>query len=79
MAPYFAHRYWSPTLGMPAVRLSMADDHGGEFWRIIPVDGSSAKYREDRDAALDAIEDAIARGDDPGEVLQPDNEEGLTP
>lgn len=68
MSAYFAHRFWSPTLGGNAVRLSMADDHGGEHWRIIPIDGNAEKYRKDRDAALDTIEDAIARGDDPGEV-----------
>jgi hypothetical protein len=65
---YREYRHYSPTFGMNAVRLSMVDWHGGEFWRIIAIDGNAEKYREDRDLALDAIEDAIARGDDPGEV-----------
>lgn len=54
-------------LGCDAVRLSMVDAHGGEFWRVIPRE-SGAAYREARDAALDEIEDAIAAGVEPGEV-----------
>ena len=59
------------------MRLSMVDARGGEFYRIILVqsgfvrddDGKRVpRYRADRDRALDAIEGAIARGDEPGEV-----------
>ena len=67
MSVYSAHEFWSPLLGMRAVRLSMADARGGEYWRIIPrLDGK--RYRTDRDAALDAIEEAMARRREPGEV-----------
>ena len=59
------------------MRLSMVDARGGEFYRIILVssgfvrddDGKRVpRYRADRDRALDAIEVAMARGDEPGEV-----------
>lgn len=68
MSGYSAHRYWSPMLGCDAVRLSMVDDRGGEFFKIIPVDAPGQPYRTARDAALDAIENAIAAGAQPGEV-----------
>jgi hypothetical protein len=55
----------------------MVDARGGEFYRIILVssgfvrddDGKRVpRYRVDRDRALDAIEAAMVRGDEPGEV-----------
>ena len=83
MSGYHEYRYWSPTLGGDAVRLSMVDKRGGEFYRIILVssgfvrddDGKRvSRYRVERDRALDAIEDAVRRsdqhgGDEPGEVV----------
>lgn len=60
-------RFWSPTLGTDAVRLSVVDDRGGEFYRIIPA-VVGRKYREERDRVLDELEDAIASGAEPGEV-----------
>ena len=67
MSVYREMRFWSPVLGCDAARLSMVDERGGEFWRVVPVSGGKA-WREARDRALDAIEDAVARGDEPGEV-----------
>ncbi len=61
-------RFWSPTLGCNAARISMTDRHGGEFFKIIPRDASAKAYREAREKALDEIEDAIAARQQPGEV-----------
>lgn len=77
MPAFREHRFWSPMLGCDATRLSMTDARGGEFFKIIPVQSGVAldrdgkrvpRYRVDRDAALDAIEDAVASGQEPGEV-----------
>lgn len=67
MSIYRAYHYWSPTLGVQAVRLSMVDAHGSEFYSVIADEGGKS-YRAARDTALDAIEDAIAEGQQPGEV-----------
>jgi len=66
---YSEHSFWSPMFGAPAVRLSMVDDRGGEFWRVIERDQSAKRYREARDLVLDEIEAAISRGAEPGEVV----------
>jgi hypothetical protein len=75
MIGYATMRFWSPLLGSPAVRLSMVDDRGGEFYSIIAVDRSAKAYRAARDRALDAIEEAIYRGDEPGEVRHEERSE----
>ncbi len=69
MSVYSEYRHWSPTLGCDAVRLSMVDERGGEFYRIIPV-VSGRGWRAARDEALEVIEDAIIRGAEPGEVSE---------
>lgn len=46
----------------------MADEHNGEHFKIIAVDGTFKENRRAREEALDAIQDAIERGDEPGEV-----------
>lgn len=48
-------------------RLSLADDQGQEYYAIVPV-MSGKKWRERRETALDAIDEAIVRGEAPGEV-----------
>jgi hypothetical protein len=67
MSVYQEHRRYSVTLGCDAVRLSLVDDRGGEFYRVVPA-VRGKKWREERDRVLDEIEDAIAAGCDPGEV-----------
>lgn len=67
MSGYSAYRFWSPLLGADAVRFSMVGERNAEYFAIVPG-GEGRVYRENRDRALDAIEDAIARGDEPGEV-----------
>lgn len=61
---------YSPLLDCEAVRLSVTDAHGGEFFKIIPAqDGKS--WRLAREKALCQIVDAIDAGDQPGEVRAP--------
>lgn len=78
MSGYREFKFWSPLLGGDAVRLSIADTRGGEFFAVIAVEHGTAfgadgnrvpKYRVDRDAALDAIEAAIVARREPGEVV----------
>jgi len=67
-AGHSEHHFWSPILGAAAVRISMADDAGLEYFMIIPDEDGGAPYRLARDRAISAISTAIAEGDDPGEV-----------
>lgn len=46
-------------------RVMVGDAHGREYYCFIE-DGRG--YRDRRDSVLEAIEEAIARGDEPGEV-----------
>ncbi len=64
---YAERQFWSPFLNTRAARLSMCDDHGGEFWSIIPI--PIRGWREARNVALDGIEAAIRDGKQPGEVI----------
>lgn len=48
-------------------RLSICDDRGSEFYVEMPLDRSKG-WRDRRNDTLDLIEDAIDRGDQPGEV-----------
>jgi hypothetical protein len=65
---YRSLRFWSPLHGCNAERLSMYDKHGGEFFVIVPMAGSSRQNRMDRNKALEAIADAIDNGEQPGLV-----------
>lgn len=64
---YSEFRFWSPLLGCEAVRLSMVDELGGEFYRIM-ARGSAREWRATREEALDDLAAAIAVGREPGEV-----------
>jgi len=55
-------------MGERAVRLSVADDHGREFFMLVPRPTGGRAWRDERDEMLQAIEAAIERGDEPGEV-----------
>jgi hypothetical protein len=72
------YRFWSPLLGQEACRVSMTGDveaavqHGrpaadAEYYAIIPAAQGRA-HREARERALETIEAAILRGQEPGEV-----------
>ena len=69
MSTYQALRLFSITAGCDIVRISMCDDKGGEFFANIPDDSGFKVMRQRREDALDLIMDAIARGDDPGEII----------
>ena len=70
MAVYQQLRSWSPTRGGYVWRISMPDAHFKELYMIID-DGSGKERRARRAAALEAIQAAVERGDDPGEVRVP--------
>lgn len=60
-------RFWSPTLGSDAARVSMFDAHGREFYMIVPDEGGQA-WRDRRDTCVEALATAIDMNLDPGEV-----------
>lgn len=60
------YRYWSPILGMEALRLSYFNK-GREYFCIVPAeDGRS--LRELRQKAAERFYDAVQSGHEPGEV-----------
>lgn len=61
------HHFWSPLLGEDAVRVSMFDDRGGEFYMVV-ADRGAREYRQARLDAAEAIDQAIRQGCEPGEV-----------
>lgn len=67
MSGYREFRFWSPQRDADAARLSMVDGQGREYFTIIEIE-SGKRWRERKDAALTAIEDAIMAGEPPGEV-----------
>jgi hypothetical protein len=90
MAGYHEFRFWSPMLGCEALRLSVtggaaaAQFHGRgvvtqEYFAIIPAHETGRKYRDRRNAALDAIDAAIAAGREPGEVVSHASTKGTMP
>lgn len=73
---YSAYSYWSPLLGEHAVRLSLFDQHGREFFAIVENPGGQggAEFRKRREAALNRIDVAMSAGRDPGEVVEENHE-----
>lgn len=67
MNAYREFRFYSAALDGEAARLSLTDARGQEFYTIIPAT-EGRRWREDREAALTMVEDAITAGDPPGEV-----------
>ena len=65
-------RYWSIVRGCDVVRVMGADRHGHEHFCEIEA---GKGYRDRREVALEAIREAVERGDAPGEVAV----EGLWP
>ncbi len=75
MSAYTEHRFYSSELDADAVRLSMADERGAEYFAI--VEGGSGKaWRGRREMALDAIGNAIRQGWPPGMVTVETDIEG---
>jgi hypothetical protein len=56
------------------VRLSMANQHGHEFYIILPYEHGKA-YRERKERALVLLDAAIEQGLSPGEVVELDLDE----
>lgn len=67
MSGYREFRFFCPFRDGEAVRLSTVDGQNREFFTIINAE-SGKRWRERKDAALTAIEDAIMAGEPPGEV-----------
>lgn len=55
-------------LDADVLRLSVADERGGEFFVLMPCPSQGKSLREAKRAALENIHEAIAIGLDPGEV-----------
>lgn len=63
-------RYYSMSHGCKVVRVSVADQHGMEHHRTVPLTQLRGRdYRDKLDAVVDAIEASISAGDPPGEVV----------
>jgi hypothetical protein len=67
VSTYSEFRYYCGIQDRDMARISMSGVRGGEYYMIVPDDGGK-RYREARDAALDAIEAAIRAGCHPGKV-----------
>lgn len=67
MAGFREFAFYSPFLDSEAVRLSVYDQRGSEFFMIVPMEDGKA-WRKRRDEALGIIGEAIDAGLQPGEV-----------
>jgi hypothetical protein len=61
--------FWSPIMGTEAVRFSVFNAHGGEYFAIVPLDGKGSTLRALRQRWAERFFEAIQSGLDPGEVL----------
>lgn len=68
MSVYREYRFFSPALDADAVRLSVVDDRGLEYFAIVPVAPPGRRWREWRDEVLGRLDEAVALGATPGEV-----------
>lgn len=59
--------FWSPILGEDAVRFSVFNAHGGEYFAIVPIIAGK-KLREEREHWGLRLFEAIESGKEPGEV-----------
>lgn len=62
---YHEARFWSPWLDATAVRLSIADERGGEYFAIVAL--PKRNWRDERRRVLDALWEAMQQ-QGPGEV-----------
>jgi hypothetical protein len=58
---YASFRFYSAELDAEAVRISVADERGAEYFAIVEA-GSGKRWLERRDTALDAIQYAMQSG-----------------
>jgi hypothetical protein len=65
---YSEHFSYSPVHDCRMARISMVDKHNSEFFALVRAEPMGAAYRDARREALVAIDEAIERGCDPGEV-----------
>lgn len=68
MTEYQQLKMWSPVDDCYVARISVGNDHGHELFMLVPMNMPSRDFRTHRTAALDAIQEAIDAGLDPGEV-----------
>lgn len=67
MTSFHELRAYSLLHDAEVVRLSLFDKSGGEYFALVPhLNGKG--WRDRRNMILDRIDDAIVRGDPPGEV-----------
>ena len=64
---YHEFRSYSPIHDCEVGRISVFNERGSEFYMLVPVE-SPRKYRHARQAALDAIQEAMDRHLEPGQV-----------
>lgn len=62
------YHFWSPTLGTDAVRFSLYDEHGQEYFCIRPMTGLGQSLRDLREHSALRIHEAMEQGAEPGEV-----------
>lgn len=62
------YRFWSPILGVEALRISYYNDRGHEYFVIVPAENGKG-LREMRQRAAERFYDAVQSGQNPGEVL----------
>ncbi len=65
---YQTLRFYNPRTDEDTLRVSAFDGRGDEFWLNVPANTPGEGRRTVIDAARQAIDDAVARGDEPGEV-----------
>lgn len=64
---YVERRYYSAVHDRDMARISMVNRHNGELFIEIPDDGRQT-YRDLRNRALEALEDAVLKNQAPGPV-----------
>ncbi len=63
---YSERKRFSVVAGGEIARISMFNERGHEYFRIVPIEAPG--YRERVATALELIEEAMAQGCDPGQV-----------
>ena len=66
MTSFSEYEYYCPLRDAYVARVSVADDHGAEYFMIVERDAKG--YRERRENAIDACIEVIEAGCAPGEV-----------
>ena len=68
MITYSEFRQYSPMLDAEVARISVCDERGSEYFMLVPDIGWGKRYREQLQATLEQICNAMDRGAEPGEV-----------